>query len=579
MPDHESIGLSSNDSYKNSPQNPITTSDIMANDTAIDRVMDKDPVAFVGDPEKGRFSGDDMDRIESNDEASRMMSRALTGSQGIEEAALADEGPLPAMGNGKPYPKPVGDRAPYAVAFDGPNDPTHPHNWPTRTKVLYSLTIALATVSITFGSAMFSTATEVISRKFHIGEVTATLSTSLYVLGFASGPIIWAPLSELYGRKIVLIPSCFGFVCFNFAVGTARDIQTIMICRFFAGFIGAAPMVVVPAALADMFNAEFRGTAMNLFSMTVFGGPLLAPVIGGFIMKNSHMGWRWTCYITGLVGILSLLGIVFFLEETHHPLILVQKARVLRRRTGNWGIHAPHEEFTISFKELAEKNITRPLIMLFTEPILLFISIYNAFIYGLLYLFLTAYPLIFAGGYGFGAGEAELPYVGMLIGMFIGGLMCMWWEQRFKATLAANGGKPIPEERLPPMMVGSIVFAGGIFWLCWAGNYPDKVHWIVPTIGGAPIGFGLISIFLPCINYLVDCYLIFAASALAGNTFLRSTFGAVFPLFATQMFKSMGINWAGTLLGCVALVLVPVPFLFYKYGPHFRARSKYAFLL
>lgn len=68
----------------------------------------------------------------------------------------------------------------------------------------------------------------------------------------------------------------------------------------------------------------------------------------------------------------------------------------------------------------------------------------------------------------------------------------------------------------------------------------------------------------------------FAASAIAANTFMRSMFGGVFPLFATFMFNGMGIQWASTLLGCVAAVLVPMPVIFYLYGKRIRGRSSFA---
>lgn len=107
-------------------------------------------------------------------------------------------------------------------------------------------------------------------------------------------------------------------------------------------------------------------------------------------------------------------------------------------------------------------------------------------------------------------------------------------------------------------------------------GYKPETHWIVPTLSGLMTGFGLMSIFLQALNYLVDAYLMFAASAIAGNTFLRSLCGAGFPLFARQMFQGLGIQWAGTLLGCVALVLAPIPFVFYKWGASIRAKSKVA---
>lgn len=510
---------------------------------------------------------------------SRTMSRRLVGAEQLYREASNLTLPMPSMGGGKPYPPLLPDRDPYAVEFDGPEDADFPQNWTITKKVIICIAVGLSALSVSIGSAMFAEGSEQIMLEFHIGSVVAVLGTSLFVFGFASGPVIWGPLSELYGRKTVLIPSMFGFICFSMAVGSAKDIQTVMICRFFAGFIGAAPLVVAPASMADMFNTVSRGKAMTNFAMVLFGGPMLGPILGGFISKNPGLGWRWCSYFSGLIGVVALIAIVLFMDETHHGLILARKAEMLRRRTGNWGIHAPHETVSLSIKEICEKNITRPLIMLFTEPILFLITLYNAFIYGLLYLFLTAVPLIFIGEYRFSEGVGQLPYISMLIGVFIGGFLSLLLDKRYAKAMAANNGIPVPEERLPPMMIGSIAFTIGLFWLGWSGSYPEKVHWIVPTIGAAPIGIGLILLFLPCLNYIIDCYLLFAASALAGNTFLRSAFGAAFPLFARQMFTNMKIQWATTLMGCVALILIPVPFAFYKYGKIIRAKSKYAFVL
>lgn len=166
-----------------------------------------------------------------------------------------------------------------------------------------------------------------------------------------------------------------------------------MICRFFGGFFGACPLTIVGAVFADMFNNRQRGLAVAIFSMTVFAGPLLAPFIGGFI-DMSYLGWRWTEYITCIMGFLGLGLSFLFLEETYPPIILINKAADLRRRTKNWGIHAKQEEVELDFRELVEKNLSRPMRMLISEPIVLALSIYMAFVYGLLYLFLSFYPIV-----------------------------------------------------------------------------------------------------------------------------------------------------------------------------------------
>lgn len=158
-----------------------------------------------------------------------------------------------------------------------------------------------------------------------------------------------------------------------------------MICRFFAGLFGSSPLAIVAAVFADMFSNELRGLAVAVFSATVFMGPLLAPFIGGFITE-SFLGWRWTMYISSFMGFLAFVLLLFFLEETYPPVVLINKASELRRRTKNWGIHAKQEEIEVDFKELIIRNVSRPMRILFTEPIVLLITIYMSFIYGLLYL-------------------------------------------------------------------------------------------------------------------------------------------------------------------------------------------------
>ncbi|KAL6703999.1 hypothetical protein ACN47E_008850 [Coniothyrium glycines] len=482
--------------------------------------------------------------------------------------------PLPAFGAGKAYPPPLPEREEYVVEFDGPDDPLHAQNWPLKKKVLTAAILGYTTLTAAFGSSIFSAAIGVVQQQFGVGSVVATLGTSFYVLGFATGPILWAPFSELKGRRLPLVIATFGFSIFNVAVATGKDLQTVLICRFFSGFFGACPLTCVAAVFSDMFDNRTRGMAITIFSMTVFSGPLLAPFIGGFIVM-SHLGWRWTQYLVSIMGFVAFGLNLLFLSESYPPQILVAKAAELRRRTKNWGIHAKQEEIEIDFKELIQKNFSRPLRMLFTERIVLLLSIYMAFIYGLLYLFLTAYPLVFQGVHRMNLGVGGLPFLGMVTGQLLAGSIIFIRQPAYQRKLAANGGVTIPEWRLPEVIAGGICFAAGIFWFGWTGYNPD-IHWIVPTLSGLLIGFGLLSIFLQALNYLVDAYLMFAASAVAANTFLRSLCGAIFPLFARQMFQGMGIQWAATLLGCIAAVLVPVPVWFYLRGAKIRERSAYA---
>lgn len=507
-------------------------------------------------------------------ETARLQHTATVGAARTTTTSKKEK-PLPNFGGGKPYPPDLPPYEDYVVEFDGPDDPLHPQNWTFKRKIIVAVVLSYTSLASTFTSSLFSASTRAFAEYWGVSLEVATLGTSLYVMGYAVGPLCWGPFSELKGRKLPIVIGMFGFMVFNFGTATAFNLQTFYICRFFTGVFGSCPLAVVAAVFSDIFDNKGRGPAIVVFSATVFLGPMLAPFIGGFV-QMSGVGWRWNVYIPALMGALALGLNVIFLKETYPPIVLVSKASELRRRTKNWGIHAKQEEIEVDLKELLTKNFTRPLRLLLTEPVVLALSVYMSFIYGLLYAFLTAYPLVFQGVHHFNAGIGGLPFFGMMVGIVIVASYIVFIDApRYNKKLAANGGIPVPEWRLPTVVVGGALFAIGLFWFGWSG-YKESIPWIVPTLSGLFTGFGLLSIFICCFNYLVDSYLMFAASVIAGNTFMRSFFGAAFPLFARQMFNNLGIQWAGTLLGCLAVLLVPIPVLFIKFGPRLREKSKFA---
>lgn len=569
------------------------------NGTVIDRQSSTQSVSIASNPESFAPNGLDIENnapsfyrtvtLNSNAEsairANRHLSRVLTGSilptTNEDDEEKLDELPdidyindPPNLGGGRKCPPPPGvNLEDFQVAFDGPDDPTHPFNWSIKKRAILAILLCADCLNVSIGSSIFSAGMPQIEEKYHIIEVVAVLGVTLYVLGFAFSPIIYAPLSELYGRRGVIVLSAFGFSLFQFAVATAENLQTIMICRFFAGFLGAAPFPVVPAAFADMFDTNLRGKAICLFSMGVFLGPVIAPVIGNYMAAETT--WRWLNYLVACTGAFLFVLLFFFFEETNHPTILVEKAKKLRKLTGNKLIRAAHEDAELDIKQIIEDTCTRPIVMLFTEPILFFVTLYNSFVYGILYLMLEAYPIVFVKGYGYKT-NGILPYCSLIIGMIACSAFIWFMEKDYLRRVEKKGGL-LPEARLLPMVPSGIIFSAGILWFTWTGAWQRRIHWIVPTIAGSFIGFGLIGIFLPCLNYIIESYLLLTASAVAANTFMRSAFAAAFPLFAGYMFNKMHIEWAGMLLGLFAACMVPVPFIFLKFGPTLRRKSKWAY--
>lgn len=406
-----------------------------------------------------------------------------------------------------------------------------------------------------------------------------TSNTEHYSLGhyqltihLNAGPLLWAPLSEVYGRKSVVLLPYFVSAIFSFATGAAKDIQTIMISRFFTGFFGSAPITNTGGVLGDVYSAEQRAIAMVGYASAVVGGPLGAPLIGGAII-SSGASWRWTEYLTGMLMMVFLTLDILLIDESYPSVLLVRKARRLRIESGNWALHAKHEEWDVSLWDLCRKYLVRPFQLLMT-PICFLMALYASFCYGILYSNLSAFPIVFQELRGWGPVTGGLPFIAMLVGIAFAGAINIANQKYYKRCFAANGNRPAPEARLPPMMVGSVFFAGGLFLFAWTAD--PKFHWIAPVIGCAMLGTGFFTIFQSALNYLVDTFQKYAASAVAANTCLRSLFAAAFPLFITQELNALGVDWGISVFAFFATALLPIPYLFFIFGKRIRARGAWS---
>lgn len=256
------------------------------------------------------------------------------------------------------------------VNFDGPDDPYRPVNWPLRKKVVTTLLYGLTTMGSTWASSVYAPAVRQVSDQFEVPQEVGILGISFLLMGFGLGPLVWAPLSEVYGRKPAVLVPYFIAACFSFGTAAAKDIQTVLLTRFFAGLFGSAPVTNTGGVLGDIWAPEVRGTAIACYAFAVVGGPTLGPIAGGAIV-SSYLRWRWTEYVgtsflrwlssanavqvTAIMMMTFLFLDILILDESYPPVLLVNKARRLRHETGNWALHAHHEEWDVSLKELAQK--------------------------------------------------------------------------------------------------------------------------------------------------------------------------------------------------------------------------------
>ncbi|KAI9630149.1 hypothetical protein KEM48_012179 [Puccinia striiformis f. sp. tritici PST-130] len=291
------------------------------------------------------------------------------------------------------------------------------------------------------------------------------------------------------------------------------------------------------------------------------------------------------------------IGCLFWLPETYSPILLSRKAKKIRKETGDLKFYSAHEKADYSFKAVVRRTIFRPFEMIFTEvsfvwfmlrktpinilglfqtqPILMFVTIYLALVYGLLYGLFEAFPVIWGEIRGFTPWQTSLIFVGVGLGSILGAALNIYLARPMVKIVDKWHGYPPCEMNLYGAMASGPLLVIGILWLGWTGAYAS-VPWWVPALPTVLLGVTITSVFISFQSYLVDVYLMYAASALAATTIFRSAVGASFPLFMRQMLHGMGVQWACTLIGCFSLLLVPIPFIFHKYGARLRVGSHFA---
>ncbi|PGH12054.1 hypothetical protein AJ80_06873 [Polytolypa hystricis UAMH7299] len=475
---------------------------------------------------------------------------------------------------------------PFVVEFQK-DDPGNPMNWSQFRKWLITTIVTLSVFAVTFTSAAYSVSANEIIQDFNISTEVYILGLCLFVLGFGIGPVLWAPLvsaypplfwlpfrsiSELYGRQALWITSHIAMVAFIGGSAGSRNITTLLVLRFFGGTFGGSPLVNSGGAIADLFPPAQRGLAMVLYCVAPFLGPILGPVVAGFVSQS--VGWRWVqgvcCIFIGVIGILG----VIFVPETYGPVLLTRRASKLSKMNGKIYVSVLEKnQVKKTPSEVFKKALVRPWVLLFLEPIVLVASLYMAIIYGTLYLFMGAMPIVYNEIRGWDVGIGGLAFMGIAVGMIVGLVYAIYDNKRYMKLFLAQTATA--ESRLPPAIVGAIVLPVGMFAFAWT-TYPS-IHWSVSIILSAPFGLGGVLVILPMVNYLIDSYTIYAASVLAAAAIFRSIIGAVFPLFTTQMYKSLGIHWASSVPAFLTLACMPFPFIMYRYGAPLRMKCKYAF--
>ncbi|KAI0016892.1 MFS general substrate transporter [Xylariomycetidae sp. FL0641] len=460
------------------------------------------------------------------------------------------------------------------VTWDGNDDPQCPLNWPMAQKWGIVLLLSCGGLVTLMSGAMLAPALPTIAKDLNTDEEETQIFLSIFVLAFAFGPLVLAPLAEVFGRRRVWITmSCF-YILWNTVAGFSQSPGLMIASRILSGIGGSVEFAVSQPVLGDTFIPAERGKSFSIATFIPLLGPAIGPIVGGVVSQT--IGWRWTFWILSIFDGVLVIVAFFVLKETYHPLLLARKAAKLRKTTGRpYFSDSGHNSSDTLSSKLA-RSLTRPTRLLFTQPILQIMGIFLAYNFGILYIVLSTFASLWIDRYGQTESESGLQYLAIVIGYTIaaqGGSRAMdvLWKRLNKQQEGHHGGAP--EFRVPLMVPGALLIPLGLFLYGWSAQ--RQYFWIVPDIGIAIFGCGIILNTQAMQAYVMDAYPKYVASASAASQFLRSVTGFAFPIFAPAMYKALGYGWGNSILAFTFIVLGwPAPVLLWKYGAKLRGLGK-----
>ncbi|KAI1078916.1 major facilitator superfamily transporter [Whalleya microplaca] len=467
----------------------------------------------------------------------------------------------------------------FVVGWEGPDDPLNPRNWSIGKRVSCTLQISIIAAAVGAASGIDATMLPQAAADLGVSQVAESLDTGLYLIGMGLGSLVAGPFSETFGRNYVYTGSMFIFMVWIMACGLAPNFGAQIAFRFLAGLSASTPLVCSGGSVSDMFNNLEKTWSFPLYAISAFGGPMLGAVMGAYIGPSPLVSWRWTEWTMLILSGLIMALVFLFMPETYSPLLLQWKAHHFRRITGDDRYRSEHEIVEATLFSRLKVSMTRPFVM-FTEPIILAMTLYLSMVYIVLFTFLVGWPYVFEHTYGISQGLSNIIFISMFVGteftfLLIPIVYRITTKQIALAESRGEGAQFNPESRLWYAMLGSsISIPISLFWMGWT-DFESVSIWS-PILAAALFGYGVMGIFLCAYMYIIDAYEIYSASALTFVALVRYVAAGGMTVVGIPFYENMGTHYTLTILGSISCLLAPIPYVLYRWGYLIRKRSKYA---
>ncbi|KAH6648043.1 major facilitator superfamily domain-containing protein [Truncatella angustata] len=451
-------------------------------------------------------------------------------------------------------------------------DCENPRNWQYWKKLFVLMVVCVNTFVVYMAAPIYSPAYSSVEADFKTSELYSTLGLALYVLGYGFGPLLFSPLSEIpaIGRNPPYVVSFALFCIFSVPTALVANAPGFMVLRFLQGFFGSPILATGGASIADIFDETSLPHAMSFWVVPCYFAPAVGPIISSFAIPA--LGWRFSMWEV-LISAGPVMLLLLFVPETSSSTLLFRRAQRLRQLTGT-RISSASEvaQSHLSLKNVVVESLLMPLKITVLDPAILFAEIYTSLIYGIYYSFFEAFPLVYEDIYGLSPAESTLPFIACIAGCIVAAGCYHAYLHQIHIPALRKSAELSPEAQLIPGLFASIAPPIGLLLFGWAAN--ASVHWIVPTLGIVIYPAGVFVLMQCMFMYIPASYPQYAASLFAASDATRCSFACAAVLFATPLYKNLGIGPGCSLLAGLTILCAFGLYGLYRYGAALRARSK-----
>ena len=463
------------------------------------------------------------------------------------------------------------------VTWYGADDKDNPRNWSSGKKAWVMVVISLYTFVVYCTASIITPTVGSVMQRYHISADVAGLGLSMYVFGYAVGPMIWSPLSEVrfVGRNPPYLYSFVVFSTVSIVLALVDNFACIVVLRFVQGFFGSPALATGGASIQDIYDMYSAPFGYVWWIMAMYCGPALGPLLAGYAVAEN---WRWALWEVVLMSI-PVLALLPLLPETSPTKIILHRARRLRKATKNNAYIAPSELEQLNFGSSLLQALVKPIEISIKDPAIAFTVVYCAIVYGTYYSFFEAFPLVYLGVYSMSLGDIGLVFTTSATGCLVGLIAYVLYLKHIFIPQAKHqhrlAGVPVPQEQwLLPGLVGVWGVSAGLFLFAWTARV--GIHWIIPTIGIGIWAATSFAVFQSIICYVVLSYPNYVASLFAGNDFCRSSAAAAMVQTTRYLYTNLGIDRGVSLVAGISGLGVLGMYLLYWLGAKLRARSRFS---